>query len=111
MTGPADGFRANPARIAAHAEEVARLAAAVRDGRPSADSLSDDAYGLVGGLFAGSATSAMGQGAAAVGDLAAALSATAEQLRACAHAYEVIDLRVANELAGIDVPAAGGPVR
>lgn len=106
MTGPADGFRADPARIAGHADEIARVAAVVRAGRPTADSLSDDAYGLVGGLFAGSATAAMGRGVATVDDLAAALEATADRLRASARSYEDAEEAALTALSSVEIPAA-----
>lgn len=108
MTTP-DGFRVEPDRVAAHAGELAGIADAVRRGRPAAQSLSADAYGLVGGLFAASATSAMGRGAVAVGDLAAALQATAERLRDGAEGYRRAEAAAAERFAAIAVPAAAPP--
>lgn len=110
MTGQAGAFRVEPDVLGAHADRVAGIAAAVRAGRPSMDSFSDDAFGVIGGLFSGSATDAMGRGTVAVADLATALSVTAERLRACAGDYRETDAAMGQTFAGIDPPAAAGPV-
>ncbi|MFP5069163.1 type VII secretion target [Pseudonocardia nantongensis] len=106
MTGPG-GFRAEPDRLTAHADELAGIAEAVRRSRPTAAALSPGAYGLVGGLFAASATGAMGRGALAVTDLAAALQGAADRVQACAEEYRRAESAAAERFAGIEVPAAG----
>ncbi|OLL74876.1 hypothetical protein Ae168Ps1_3274c [Pseudonocardia sp. Ae168_Ps1] len=105
MTAADGGFRADPAGMAAVAARLDDVATAVDAARPTAGQVSGDAFGLVGGLFAGAATSAVHTGAEAVSALAASLLRTAGELRHAARDYELTDAGAALAFAGVGVPA------
>ncbi|MDN5919153.1 MAG: hypothetical protein L0I76_29345 [Pseudonocardia sp.] len=95
-----DGFAVEPGALRAHAEHVAQVEVRVGAAVPGSQTLSDDAYGVVGQVFAGAAVSAMATGSAAVADLRRALVVSAGGLRAVASDYENADLRIAGTFGG-----------
>jgi hypothetical protein len=100
-----DGFRAVPRAMETVAARVDDAATAVAAARPPADEVSADAFGLVGGLFAGAATSALRTGTDAVTALAERLRRTAGELRLATRDYELADTRAALAFARVEVPA------
>lgn len=103
MTGTGAGFRLDPARLDAVADRVAEIAAGVERARPSGAEVSGDAFGLVGGLFAGAATSAMRTGDAAVAELGRSLAEAADTLRTAVRDYEYTDLDAARSFLEVEV--------
>ncbi|MBW0104785.1 type VII secretion target [Pseudonocardia sp. KRD291] len=95
-----DVFRVVPGDVRAHATGVGNVEHAVAAKIPAQNTLSTDAYGLIGQVFSGAATSAMGSGAVAVEKLCRALSDAADGLRGCAADYENADRRVAELFGG-----------
>lgn len=95
-----DGFTVDPGAIRAHAENIARIEALVGGAVPGAQTLSNDAYGVIGQAFSGAAVSAMAVGSAAVADLRRALVVSAGNLRTVASDYENTDLRTAQMFGG-----------
>lgn len=95
-----DGFVVDPGAIRAHAGNVAQVEVRVGAAVPGPQTLSNDAYGVVGQVFAGAAVSAMATGSAAVADLRRALVGTVGNLRTLASDYENVDLRAAAMFGG-----------
>lgn len=104
MTGAGGGFRLDPARLEAVADRIAGIVAGVDRVRSPGAQVSGDAFGLVGGFFAGAATSAMRAGDAAVADLGRSLAEAADTLRAAVRDYELTDLDAARSFLEVEVP-------
>jgi hypothetical protein len=98
MTG-AGGFAAEPVALAAAATAFDGSARRIADGAPQPASLSADAFGLIGQVFAGAASAAAGQGMAALERVRGELATSAERLRATAAEYRAADERAATLLA------------
>lgn len=86
-----DGFRVDDAALAAHGRAVDALAERVRAAAAAGRPLDLDAYGLVGRVFAGSATEAAAAGSAAVGRLAERVTAAAHGVTATREAYRRVE--------------------
>lgn len=110
MTAAGDGFRVEPGQLDGVADRITGAVAAVERARPSGEQLSGDAFGLVGGFFAGAAISAMGTGAGAVDGLCRCLHEAADELRAAVRGYEHTDLDAARSFLGVEVPEYSGGV-
>lgn len=93
-------FRVVPGDLRGHATGVANVERAIGAKMPAQSTLSVDAYGLIGQVFAGSAMAAMGSGAVAVERLRRALGETAGGLRDSARNYEDTDRRIAELFGG-----------
>ncbi len=89
------GFAVDPGTIRTHARSVERVEAAVGAAVPARATLSGDAYGAIGQVFAASAVSAMATGGAAVEELRRGLVGATGSLERSAAGYENADLRVA----------------
>lgn len=103
------GYRVVPDPVTAHAEVMDGIAGRVGAARPSATAVSGEAFGRLGGLFAGRATQAMGRGDDAVDGLAGTLRDASRMLVATVQAYRLADSDSALVFADIDVPPAAGP--
>lgn len=104
MTAAGDGFRVDPGRLDEVTDRLTGVAAAAERARPTADQVSGDSFGLVGGVFAGAATSAMRTGDGAVTELCRCLQAMSGTLRAAVRDYEHTDLDAARAFLAVEIP-------
>lgn len=104
MTAAGDGFRVDPGRLDEVTDRLTGVAAAAERARPTADQVSGDSFGLVGGVFAGAATSAMRTGDGAVTELCRCLLAVSDTLRAAVGDYERTDLDAARAFLSVEIP-------
>ncbi|RZT89107.1 excreted virulence factor EspC (type VII ESX diderm) [Pseudonocardia sediminis] len=95
-----DVFRVVPGDVRGHATAVGNVEHAIAGKTPAQNTLSTDAYGLIGQAFSGAAMAAMGSGSVAVEKLCRALGDAAGGLRDCAADYESADRRVADLFGG-----------
>lgn len=95
-----DGFTVEPPTLRTHAAHVAEVETAVGRATPGERMLSSECYGVVGQVFAATATSAMATGTAAVEEARRALVGLSGALTTAAAEYENADLRAAQMFGG-----------
>lgn len=82
-----DGFRVDPAALAAHARRLEELAARVQRAGDAAQPLDPGAYGVIGQVFTVVASGAARSGSAAVAALGRRTAELGTEVRAAAEEY------------------------